>query len=459
MASIFKLPREKSKRNATYWIEFTNEFGKRQRKKGFTDRRLTEQLAAQLEDNVRLRTSGLIDPIQEKLAAQRKLPIELQLTAFHESLKSNTEKHVKLTMGRVRRIVSGCEFSTLGSIDAEAVRRFVRSLQISESIGHKTFNHYLQAFDSFCNWAVTTTRLSSNPISGLVRLNTEVDVRHPRRALTPDEFCKLLDSARNSSKSIQGYSGEERARIYMFSCFTGLRRAEMASLTLRSFAFDRSPPTVTVEAIASKHRRKDVLPLHPELVKMLREWTSCMKPTDNLFPKLDRRKTWLMVKKDLERVGIAYQTSDGIADFHASGRHTYITALFRSGASITDARTLARHTDVKMTMRYTHVGLDDQAKALSAMQVPGTSNEASQHICRTAGHPTDTDASRRDARWHKEAESRTSNSTEESRSFDTSRQNQAGDGDSCHHPLQSGGGGNRTRVPRYLHGNFYVCSR
>jgi integrase len=74
-----------------------------------------------------------------------------------------------------------------------------------------------------------------------------------------------------------------------------------------------------------------------------------------------------MVKKDLERVGIPYETPDGIADFHASGRHTYITELLRNGASITETRKLARHTDVKMTMRYTHVGLADQAKALTSL--------------------------------------------------------------------------------------------
>ena len=32
-----------------------------------------------------------------------------------------------------------------------------------------------------------------------------------------------------------------------------------------------------------------------------------------------------MVKKDLERVGIPYKTEEGVADFHAAGRHTHIT--------------------------------------------------------------------------------------------------------------------------------------
>jgi integrase len=77
-----------------------------------------------------------------------------------------------------------------------------------------------------------------------------------------------------------------------------------------------------------------------------------------------------MVKKDLERVGIPYITTDGVADFHAAGRHTHITELMRSGASVSEAMELARHSDVKMTMRYVHIGINDQARALVGLPVP-----------------------------------------------------------------------------------------
>lgn len=76
-----------------------------------------------------------------------------------------------------------------------------------------------------------------------------------------------------------------------------------------------------------------------------------------------------MVKKDLERVGIPYETSDGVADFHAAGRHSYVTGLLRQGVSLVQAKELARHSDVKMTMRYTHVGLEEQAEAIRKLSV------------------------------------------------------------------------------------------
>jgi hypothetical protein len=45
-------------------------------------------------------------------------------------------------------------------------------------------------------------------------------------------------------------------------------------------------------------------------------------------------------------------------------RHTHITELLRNGATLPEAKELARHSDVNMTMRYTHIGLKDQAKAV-----------------------------------------------------------------------------------------------
>jgi len=96
------------------------------------------------------------------------------------------------------------------------------------------------------------------------------------------------------------------------------------------------------------------LPLHRQLVELLHEWLDNVEPDTPLFPNLDRKKTWLMVKKDLEAVGIPYRTDDGVADFHAAGRHTHITEHLRNGATLVEARELARHTDVRQTTKYTH---------------------------------------------------------------------------------------------------------
>ena len=372
MGEPFRLGRDKGKRRAYWYFNYVDEYGKRRMKKGFTDKALTRQLAEKLEFEGRQRRLGLIDTKQEKLAKAQQSSIEPHLVEYEKSLraKENSDKHIKLTMSRIRKIVAGCEFNTLDDLNSDDVETFLTELREEDEIGFKTYNHYLQAIDGWGNWMVSRRRFDRNPIAGIPRLNAELDVRHPRRALTPVEFGKLLASAHSSGVNIQCYSGELRARIYTLSYMTGLRKGEMASLTPKSFQLEQEQPTVTVEAKSSKHRKKDVLPLHPDLIPMVTEWIKGVQPNEPLFEKLGRRKTWLMVKKDLERAGVPYQTDEGIADFHAAGRHTHITELLRNGATLPEARELARHSDVRMTMRYTHISLDDQARALSSLPAP-----------------------------------------------------------------------------------------
>ncbi len=391
MASIYKRKQDQKKKRSPWYIGYTDENGKRCTAKGFSDKGESERLAAKLEHEVMLRKRGLIDPEQVRLAERRKTPLTQHLAAFEKSLGKNTPKHVKLTMARVRRVIEGISAATVGDISAEAVEEFLQDVVTKENIGNRTYNHYVQATEEFCRWLVISKRASINPLVGLKRLNTEVDVRHRRRSLTAGEISQLVTSARTNKESIQCFDGETRARIYILAYMTGLRRNELASLTPESFDLRSKQPTVTVEAAFSKHRRRDVLPLHPELVTMLKGWLRDYRPGELLFPKLGKRRTWLMVKKDLARVGIEYETREGIADFHAAGRHSHITELLRSGVSLPEAKELARHSDIKMTMRYTHIGMEDRAKAIKQLpwqspKNPGTESTRSGSDWDSAQH-------------------------------------------------------------------------
>ncbi len=167
--------------------------------------------------------------------------------------------------------------------------------------------------------------------------------------------------------------------MYVLAAWTGFRKGEIGSLTLRSLQLDADPPTATVQACFSKHRRKDTQILHPELVAMLKDWLASREtllPEDPLFPVSGKvpggteRKTHKMMQRDLARarqawlkeVGgeerkrrdqsdfLTYCNSDGLfADFH-SNRHMFITNLERAGIRPKMAQTLARHSDIRLTL-------------------------------------------------------------------------------------------------------------
>ena len=456
MASVFKKSRDKGKKNKPWWIEYLDAEGNRAYAKGFTDKGLTEQLAARLENEAMLRRRGVIDPEQEKLARGRQMLVADALLAFDRSLENTTPKHRKLTMARVRRLVEAGGFVILGDLNAERVEESLKAIRKQDDLGARTYNHYLQAIDEFGKWLVASKRLSINPVAGIERLNAETDVRHKRRALSPAEVARLVDSARSSGCDVQGYDGEQRARVYLMSFLTGLRRLELASLTPRSFTLDAPHPILKVQAACSKHRREDTLPMHPELIILVREWIAGMDADELLFPRLDRKKTWLMVKLDLERIGIPYETPEGIADFHAAGRHSHVTGLLRNGATLVEAKELARHADVRMTMKYTHIGLEDQAAALAGLPLPKTCARANgSGIGRESGGASCLEASplvSPPAAKVGLGNEKTPSAEGVSSSLVTDFQEMSVD-------VSSGGGGNCTRVPRRIHDGVYVRSR
>ena len=241
MASVYKRDSERHKKNAPYYVAFTDHEGKRRNRKGFTDRGLTEQLGAKLENEVMLRRRGLIDPVQETpRPSRRSRRSRGTWRPSRRASPTTTPKHVKLTMTRVRRVVDGLRLRD----DRQDRRRGGRAVPgrrsaTEEDLGARTYNHYLQAFDEFGKWLVDDR--SGCPRTRWRASTAERRDRRPAQAAGAlagrvSRSCSIRPGP--SGEVIQGYDGETRARIYLFSFLTGLRRQEMGSLTPRSFDLD-----------------------------------------------------------------------------------------------------------------------------------------------------------------------------------------------------------------------------
>jgi hypothetical protein len=164
-----------------------------------------------------------------------------------------------------------------------------------------------------------------------------------------------------------GMTGRERALLYRLAIETGLRAAELASLTRASFALAGAQITVTVEAGYSKHRRQDMLPLRPDMAADLRTFLAGKLPTAPAF-NIPTGHLAAMIKADLASAGIDYRDDAGrVVDFHALW-HTAGTLLAASGAHPKVAQSLMRHSDIKLTMsRYSHVLIGQESDAVAAL--------------------------------------------------------------------------------------------
>jgi integrase len=179
--------------------------------------------------------------------------------------------------------------------------------------------------------------------------------------------------------------------VHILACYTGFRRNEIGSGKAHSFNFDSDPPTLTVEAGYSKHRRTDVMPIRVDLAKRIQDWIASKKKFDPAKPLVNiaLNRTTEMLKKDLAATRAEWITESPdaekhkrrekssflkyvndqsqYADFHAL-RKTFITNLSRAGVSPKTAQLLARHSDINLTMNtYTMLGVLDQAAAVEAL--------------------------------------------------------------------------------------------
>jgi len=202
-------------------------------------------------------------------------------------------------------------------------------------------------------------------------MNADVEAGRQRRALPPEEFAALIAAARQGL-SVRRLSGEDRAMLYLVAAYTGLRESELFSLTPQSFDLDADPPMVTVEAGSSKRRRRDTLPVRPDLADLIREWLADKPAEGKLWPGGWWRHGAKMVRVDLAAAGIPFEDGTGrVFDFHAL-RHQFISNLAAAGVHPKIAQLLARHSTITLTLdRYTHVGLMDQTAALDQLpQLP-----------------------------------------------------------------------------------------
>lgn len=167
-------------------------------------------------------------------------------------------------------------------------------------------------------------RSGDNAIAHLKKQNAATDRRHDRRPLQEEEFSRLLDAAA-TGPNVEGLPGTDRVMLYIMAAWTGFRRAELASLTLRSLDLDADSATVRVEASDSKRRRTDEIPLHPVVVERLQEWlgtkTKTLTETDPLFvlitAKKHIRETAKMMRLDLQRARAAWIEEAGSDDEEA----------------------------------------------------------------------------------------------------------------------------------------------
>ena len=347
----------------------------------YRDKIASQQRAVQLQTEIE---RGYSDRYKE----YRNKPLDEHLREFKQALidKGDTKDHAQRTFSRTQAIFKGCGFVFTADVQPSRVQGYIADRRRA-GLGAKTCNYYLVAAKSFFNWMVNDRRTAENPLAYLKGRNARKDIRRQRRALTMDEIDVLL-TATLLGPQHHNLTGKDRYMLYTLALSTGLRAGELSSLSWRSLDLSDSEPSITVLAGYAKNGREATLPLRLDVAEQFRQWFSeaGFSLDCRVFPRFNKCKGAAMLRQDLQAAGIAYEDDAGrYADFH-SLRHTFISNVGKSGATVKEAQSLARHSTSALTLDvYTHIGLHDERQAVENLPELHRTDQPSRAVALKTG--------------------------------------------------------------------------
>src|SRR5262245_11706498 len=389
---------------------------------GCRDETAARQVLADLERKAELVRSGVMTAAEAAIGNHQPAPLTEHFGAFdqHHQAKGVTKIHREDTGRYLNRLAVDCTFRTLADLRREALEGWL-AVRAAEGMSARTRNAYRNALVSSCNWAVETNRLAANPFDPVPKANEKADPRRQRRAMTEPELVKLLAIARERPllealtvrkgprkgeryadvrpevRSRLDLLGRERALIYKTLVLTGLRKGELASLTVAHLHLDDPVPFAALDAADEKNREGNGIALRDDLAADLRDWLADklrrlqaealesgapiparLPPATPLFTV--PAALVKILDRDLVAAGIARRVKVGekwridkrdgrgrTLDVHAL-RTTFGTLLSKGGVAPRTAQAAMRHSDIKLTMGvYTDPKLLDVRGALDAL--------------------------------------------------------------------------------------------
>jgi integrase len=423
---------------ATYYARFRDESDEVvERPTGCRDKSAAQAVLNEMLGRVEKIRAGVMTSAEMKLAERLKTTIADHVAAYvvHLQAEGVSPKHRAETERRLKRILADCGFRTLADLDKEPVEEWMvcQANTKPKSMSARTRNTYLSSLNAFGNWCAgkNVGRLLENPFDGIAMADEKADCRRRRRSLTEDELIRLLDVARrrplvdaltirhgkrkgqllaNVRPEIREQLealGRERALTLKTLVLTGLRRNELATLTVGQLYLDDRIPGAKLDAADEKSGEGSYIVLRADLVADLRAWLgeklsrlqadarSRDEPVPSRLPADSPVFTVpvelvKILNRDLAMAGIPKTDDRGwTIDVHAI-RHTFGTLLSKGGVAPRTAQSAMRHTDIDLTMRtYTDPRLLDVHGALDAL--PGLPLDIDPHAGREALRATGTE--------------------------------------------------------------------
>jgi integrase len=383
------------KRGRVWHYRYIDADGVQHERKGCSDLRATEAMAAHAEAEAGRVRSGMLDPRSESRRQHAARSLASHLDDWHNHLldKGATAKHADLHADRARRVAALAAGGNLAEIDAPrtatdaerkpfvaALGKRLASARLVDLTGDRvqraladlrdggrslaTCNHHRAAIRGFSRWARRAGRTTEDTVDGVSGFNAREDRRHDRRTIGVDDLRRLIAVA-HAGPSYQGMTGPSRALCYRLAVVTGLRFSEIKSIRPESFDFGKEPAVVTVRASYTKNGAPATLPLPDDVADDLVPFLATISTGQPVFALPAKGAD--MLKVDLASAGIPYIDAAGLVfDFHAL-RCECATLADQAGSSPRVVQALMRHSTLELTGKYTRPRANDLEAATAGL--------------------------------------------------------------------------------------------
>jgi integrase len=192
------------------------------------------------------------------------------------------------------------------------------------------------------------------------RLRDALDAREERMRAERDSANQWrLERKRNLLPDLRSAAFADHLKpMVLVSLNTGLRRGEL--FNLRGFDLNLQAKTISVAGEGTKTIETRHIPLNAEALATLEAWRKQADPTGYLFPSQDGKRM-----TDVKTAWLELLKNAAVEDFRWHDmRHDFASRLVMAGVPLNTVRELLGHTDIKMTLRYSHLAPDSKASAV-----------------------------------------------------------------------------------------------
>jgi integrase len=214
-------------------------------------------------------------------------------------------------------------------------------------------DHHLKVLRHALNLSVEWQFIEKNVLTGIKLLNVDNQLHD---VPTPEQLQRLVEVLRTDKN-------RPVCNIIMFLLSSGARKSEALTATRDQFDFEKG--LWTIPASTAKSKKSSTIPLNESALMVLRE-AAKMHEFETIFANPATGKPFTTIT----RVWYRLRKLAGISKMriHAT-RHQFADLVIASGRSLYDLQALLRHSDPRMSQRYSKHSIQTLKEAANTVSL------------------------------------------------------------------------------------------